>query len=118
MQAINLFLSNVPHCQQISHLFIIVLSALACFISASARHKGKKFTTIAKNQWFLKVTIAIDGLVVAQQLHWDHWDNFFSFEVEGCPVYLVHPDKFILQKKNSKWVKLTWPTSAWTSARH
>ena len=97
MLAINLFLSNVLNLFSVG----IVLSALICLISPSAKHKGKKITTIDTNQWFLKVTIAIDGMVLAhQQMHWDHWDTFFNFEVEGCPVYLVHPDKFILQKKN------------------
>ena len=28
--------------------------SLVCLISASARHKGRKFTTIAKNQWFFQ----------------------------------------------------------------
>ena len=28
--------------------------SLVCLISASARHKGRKFTTIAKNQWLLR----------------------------------------------------------------
>ena len=35
--------------------------SLVCLIAASARHKGRKFTTIAKNQWLLlKVTIKGD----------------------------------------------------------
>ena len=28
--------------------------SLVCLISASARHKGRKFTTIAKNHWLLR----------------------------------------------------------------
>ena len=53
-------------------------------------------------------------------LTWDQcWIHLKSLS-EGCPVYLVPPDKFIFQK-NSKWlqwVKPTWQPSAWTSARH
>ena len=63
--------------------------SLVCLISASARHKGRKFTTIAKNQWFLRWPLplqCIDGMVPAQPLgpmvfqsanHW--WQFFFQW---------------------------------------
>ena len=65
----------------------IVLSALICLISPLAIHKGKKFTTIATNQWFLKVTIAIDGMVTAQPLGPMVFRWFFSQPTIGDDVF-------------------------------
>ena len=46
---INQGTSCSKHCKKIFLIFQLV-----CLISASAEHKGRKFTTIAKNQWFLR----------------------------------------------------------------
>ena len=49
---INQGTSCSRHCKKIFLIFQKL--SLVCLISASARHKGRKFTTIAKNQWFLR----------------------------------------------------------------
>ena len=77
-----------------SHIFFTrncAVSILICLISPLALHKGKKFTTT--NQWFVKVTIAIDScstigtngfsMVFQSANHWwrcfsmvaNHWSN-------------------------------------------
>ena len=101
MLAFNLFLSNVVHGQKISHILSlgIMLSALICLISPSARHKGKTFTTIATNQWFLKVTIAIDGMVTAQPLGPMVFRWFFSQPTIGDNVF--------------QWLPTIGPTMRW-----
>ena len=45
--------------------------SLAFLISASARHKGRKFTTIAKNQWFLRWPLPLMEWYLLN--HWDQW---------------------------------------------
>ena len=49
---INQGTSCSRHCKKIFLIFQKL--SLVCSISASARHKGRNFTTIAKNQWFLR----------------------------------------------------------------
>ena len=59
------------HCKKIFLIFQKL--SLVCLISASARHKGRKFTTIAKNQWFLRWPLPL--------MEWyllNHWDQWFS----------------------------------------
>ena len=63
---INQGTSCSGHCKKIFLIFQKL--SLVCLISASARHKGRKFTTIAKKSMVFKVTIAIDGMVPAQPL--------------------------------------------------
>ena len=48
--------------------------SLVCLISASARHKGRNFTTIAKNQWFLRSPLPL--MEWYQLNHWYQW--FFN----------------------------------------
>ena len=45
--------------------------SLVCLISASARHKGRKFTTIAKNQWLLRWPLPLMEWYLLN--HWDQW---------------------------------------------
>ena len=62
---INQGTSCSKHCKKIFLIFQKL--SLVCLISASARHKGRKFTTIAKNQWFLSWSLP---------LHW--WNGTCS----------------------------------------
>ena len=45
--------------------------SLVCLISASARHKGRKFTTIAKNQWLLRWPLPLMEWYLLN--YWDQW---------------------------------------------
>ena len=55
-------------------LKIVQKLSLICLISASARHKGRKFTTIAKSQWFLRWPLPLMEWCLLN--HWDQW--FFN----------------------------------------
>ena len=68
---INQGTSCSKHCKKIFLIFQKL--SLVCLISASARHKGRKFTTIANNQWFLRWPLPL--------MEWyllNHWDQWFS----------------------------------------
>ena len=71
--------------------------------------------------WPMATELTMGGDMAKYNKKWQwQWHFIATSEAEGCPVYLVPPDKFIFQK-NSKWlqwVKPTWQPSAWTSARH
>ena len=45
--------------------------SLVCLISASARHKDRTFTTIAKNQWVLRWPLPLMEWYLLN--HWDQW---------------------------------------------
>ena len=69
---INQGTSCSRHCKKIFLIFQKL--SLVCLISASARHKGRKFTTIAKNQWFLRWPLPLMEWYLLN--HWDQW--FFN----------------------------------------
>ena len=68
---INQSTSCSRHCKKIFLIFQKL--SLVCLISASARHKGRKFTTIAKNQWFFK-----EGKTSFEKMSWfEYWKHAF-----------------------------------------
>ena len=69
--------------------------SLVCLISASARHKGRKFTTIAKNQWFLRWPLPLMEWYLLN--HWDQW--FFSQPTIGDDVF--HDDAMVTIHRSS-----------------
>ena len=69
---INQGTSCSRHCKKIFSIFQKL--SLVCLISASARHKGRKFSTIAKNQWFLRWPLPLMEWYLLN--HWDQW--FFN----------------------------------------
>ena len=89
--------------------------SLVCLISASARHKGRKFTIMAKNQWFLRWPLPLVEWYLLN--HWDQW-FFDGFSVSqplvtmffnGCQplVQLCDGNDTSLRSSLNDWTRST-----------